>query len=95
MQRSSSRARPAGGGSRKHTRFVERDLRHLTTRAVGQLGNKLRGLDQRVSAYKEESMEFLVNLQPEGASQSLRFRRSRYFRNRFCRWKKIRIFHPS
>jgi hypothetical protein len=40
--------------SRKHTRFAERDLRHLTARAVGQLGDKFRGLDQRVMAYKEE-----------------------------------------
>jgi hypothetical protein len=40
--------------SRKHTRFAERDLRHLTARAVGQLGDKFRGLDQRVIAYKEE-----------------------------------------
>ena len=40
--------------SRKHTRFAERDLRHLTARAVGQLGDKFRGLDQRVLAYKEE-----------------------------------------
>jgi len=39
--------------SRKHTRFAERDLRHLTARAVGQLGNKLTGLDQRVLHYKE------------------------------------------
>jgi hypothetical protein len=40
--------------SRKHTRFAERDLRHLTARAVGQLGDKFRGLDQRVQAYKGE-----------------------------------------
>ena len=40
--------------SRKHTRFAERDLRHLTARAVGQLGDRFRGLDQRVAAYKEE-----------------------------------------
>ena len=40
--------------SRKHTRFAERDLRHLTARAVGQLGDKFRGLDQRVIAYKDE-----------------------------------------
>lgn len=40
--------------SRKHTRFAERDLRHLTARAVGQLGDRFRGLDQRVLAYKEE-----------------------------------------
>ena len=40
--------------SRKHTRFAERDLRHLTARAVGQLGDRFRGLDQRVGAYKAE-----------------------------------------
>ena len=39
--------------SRKHTRFAERDLRHLTARAVGQLGNRLAALDQRVLHYKE------------------------------------------
>ena len=39
--------------SRKHTRFAERDLRHLTARAVGQLGDRCSGLDQRVLAYKE------------------------------------------
>jgi len=42
--------------SRKHTRFAERDLRHLTARAVGQLGDKFRGLDQRVLAYKQEQV---------------------------------------
>lgn len=40
--------------SRKHTRFAERDLRHLTARAVGQLGDRFHGLDQRVLAYKKE-----------------------------------------
>lgn len=40
--------------SRKHTRFAERDLRHLTARAVGQLGDRFSGLDQRILAYKEE-----------------------------------------
>jgi hypothetical protein len=40
--------------SRKHTRFAERDLRHLTARAVGQLGDRFHNLDQRVLAYKEE-----------------------------------------
>jgi len=39
--------------SRKHTRFAERDLRHLTARAVGQLGNRLTDLDRRVLHYKE------------------------------------------
>ena len=39
--------------SRKHTKFAHRDLRHLTARAVGQLGDRFRSLDQRVEAYKE------------------------------------------
>lgn len=38
--------------SRKHTKFAERDLRHLTARAVGQLGSRFRHLDQRIAAYK-------------------------------------------
>mgnify|MGYP003610685631 CR=1 FL=1 len=42
--------------SRKHTRFAERDLRHLTARAVGQLGDKFRGLDQRVQAYQQAAV---------------------------------------
>ena len=39
---------------RKHTRFAVRDLRQLTARAVGQLGDRFHNLDQRVMAYKEE-----------------------------------------
>lgn len=42
--------------SRKHTKFAYRDLRHLTARAVGQLGDKLRGLDRRIESYREESV---------------------------------------
>lgn len=42
--------------SRKHTRFAYRDLRNLTARAVGQLGEKFRGLDRRVEAYRNEPM---------------------------------------
>jgi hypothetical protein len=38
--------------NRKHTRHAMRDLRHLTARAVGQLGDKFLQLDQRVDAYK-------------------------------------------
>ena len=38
--------------SRKHTRHAMRDLRHLTARAVGQLGDRFLQLDQRVDAYK-------------------------------------------
>jgi len=37
---------------RKHTRFAVRDLRQLTARAVGQLGNRLVLLDQRIDAYR-------------------------------------------
>jgi len=40
--------------SRKHTKYAYRDLRHLTARAVGQLGDRFRGLDLRVEAYKAE-----------------------------------------
>jgi len=43
--------------SRKHTRFAERDLRHLTARAVGQLGDRFRGLDQRIGAYKHRLLD--------------------------------------
>jgi hypothetical protein len=39
--------------SRKHTRFALRDLRHLTARAVGELGGKLESLDQRILCYNE------------------------------------------
>lgn len=38
--------------SRKHTRFAERDLKHLTSRAVGQLGDRFHKLDERVDAYR-------------------------------------------
>lgn len=40
--------------SRKHTKFAYRDLRHLTARAIGQLGDRFRSLDQRVEAYRAE-----------------------------------------
>lgn len=40
--------------SRKHTKYAYRDLRHLTARAVGKLGDRLRNLDQRIEAYKAE-----------------------------------------
>ena len=39
--------------ARKHTRYAERDLRHLTARAVGELGSKLHGIDQRILCYNE------------------------------------------
>jgi hypothetical protein len=38
--------------SRKHTKFAVRDLRHLTARAVGQLGERFHELDDRIVAYK-------------------------------------------
>lgn len=37
---------------RKHTRFAVRDLRQLTARAVGQLGDRLLQIDQRIDAYR-------------------------------------------
>ena len=39
--------------SRKHTRFAARDLRHLTSRAVGQLGDRFHKLDERIGAYRD------------------------------------------
>ena len=38
--------------SRKHTKFAVRDLRHLTSRAVGQLEDRFRGLDERIACYR-------------------------------------------
>ena len=38
--------------SRKHTRFAHRDLRHLTARAVGRLGDRFQSLDRRIDAYR-------------------------------------------
>ena len=43
--------------SRKHTRFAYRDLRQLTTRAVGRLGDKFQSLDKRISAYRNELIQ--------------------------------------
>ena len=43
--------------SRKHTRFAERDLSHLTARAVGQLGSRLRNLDERILTYNETRID--------------------------------------
>lgn len=42
--------------SRKHTRYAERDLRHLTARAVGQLGQRFVALDRRIELYKEHAI---------------------------------------
>jgi len=39
--------------SRKHTRWAERDLHHLTARAIGKLGDRLLQLDHRIARYKE------------------------------------------
>jgi len=41
---------------RKHTRFAVRDLRQLTARAVGQLGNHLVALDKRIDAYSDKRL---------------------------------------
>jgi len=38
--------------SRKHTRFAARDLRHLTSRAVGQLGDRFNRIGERIAAYR-------------------------------------------
>jgi len=38
---------------RKHTRFAVRDLRQLTARAVGQLGERLIGMETRITAYRD------------------------------------------
>lgn len=43
--------------ARKHTRYAERNLRHLTARAVGQLGSKLRSLDHRILCYNETRID--------------------------------------
>lgn len=40
--------------SRKHTRFAARDLKHLTARAVGQLGDRFHALDCRINAYRDQ-----------------------------------------
>jgi hypothetical protein len=38
--------------SRKHTRHASRDLRNLTARAVGKLGDRFHNLDRRIAAYR-------------------------------------------
>ena len=40
--------------SRKHTKYALRDLRCLTARAVGQLGDRFHDLDCRIDAYREK-----------------------------------------
>jgi hypothetical protein len=42
--------------SRKHTRFAARDLRHLTARAVGQLGDRFGKLDTRIASYRSRRL---------------------------------------
>ena len=42
--------------SRKHTRHAVRDLKHLTARAMGQLGDRFRRLDERIATYQCEPM---------------------------------------
>lgn len=39
--------------SRKHTKFAQRDLRHLTSRAVGRLGERFLQIDERIARYRE------------------------------------------
>lgn len=39
--------------SRKHTKFAQRDLRHLTSRAVGQLGERFLQIDERIARYRD------------------------------------------
>lgn len=43
--------------SRRHTRFIQRDLPQLVQRAVGQLGNLRIQQDQRIEAYKNTTLE--------------------------------------
>jgi hypothetical protein len=42
--------------SRKHTKFAVRDLRHLTSRAVGQLGDRFHQVDERIHAYRDRPL---------------------------------------
>lgn len=42
--------------SRKHTRYAQRDLRHLTSRAVGQLGERFLQIDQRIARYRDRRL---------------------------------------
>ena len=39
--------------SRKHTKFAQRDLRHLTSRAVGRLGERFLQIDERIARYRD------------------------------------------
>lgn len=43
--------------SRKHTRHAARDLKHLTARAVGKLGDRFHQLDERIAAYRAKRIE--------------------------------------
>ena len=43
--------------SRKHTRFINRDLPILTERAIGQLQEKWHGQEQRISRYQAETID--------------------------------------
>ncbi len=42
--------------ARKHTKNAARDLRHMTARAVGLLGDRFESLDRRIAAYRAEPM---------------------------------------
>ena len=55
--------------SRKHTRFAMRDLKQLTARAVGKLGDKFADFDRRVTAYKRH---YLPDRSAHGISPSCR-----------------------
>lgn len=43
--------------SRKHTRFAERDLKHLTAKAVGRLGEFFYKEDNRIEAYRNRALD--------------------------------------
>lgn len=43
--------------SRKHTRHAARDLPQIMARAIGQLGGKLRQLDERIAAYRGRTLD--------------------------------------
>src|SRR5205807_684949 len=42
--------------ARKHTRFINRDLPQLVSRAVGMLGEKWNQQDRRITAYKNYAL---------------------------------------
>jgi len=44
--------------SRKHTRFVNRDLDRLVVQALGKLGNHIKRQEQQFEAYKQHNLTF-------------------------------------